>query len=303
MNRDEPSAAIRMKSCFASISLLALAACAGTASDADTLSGGTSLTVSSHGEDRKLILHALPADAPQPLVMIFHGGGGSAGFMAQRTRSFTDQMLDRGYAVAFMNGSSRLGGRNLRTWNGGHCCAYAMRTGIDEVDYIDRAVAAIAARLSLDRSRIFLMGHSNGGMVAYQAAADMGTAVRGIVVISSAMFGDQPRLPQGISAFLTHALDDDNIAFDALSPPKQQRAWDAPPLPFLEAELALVDMLNCGDPERKGDGKDIAMRIRHCAGQAELAVVVSAAGGHGWPKVIPGFSLEHAILEFLDRQQ
>ncbi|MEZ5933698.1 MAG: alpha/beta fold hydrolase [Alphaproteobacteria bacterium] len=261
------------------------------------------MTVSSHGDKRELILRARPTDAPQPLVMIFHGGGGSAWFMARRTSSFADRLLDSGYAVAFMNGSSRRGGRNLRTWNGGHCCAYAMTEAIDDVDYIDRAVPEIAARISLDGSRVFLMGHSNGGMLAYRVPADMGTPVRGIVVISSAMFDDQPRLPQGISAFLTHARDDDNIAFDASFPPKQQRAWDAPPLHFLETEARMADMLDCGKPVPQSAIQDVAMRARRCAGGAELTVVVSATGGHEWPKSIPGFSLEDSILGFLDRQQ
>lgn len=282
---------------------LTLAACAVGVSAADRLPSGTVLTVISGGVERELILRAQPMGTAQPLVLIFHGGGGSARFMARRTSAFSDLLLSRGYAVAFMNGSSRRDGQNLRTWNGGHCCAYAMSAKIDEGDYIDQAIAAIAAQAPVDRSRIFLMGHSNGGMVAYRWPTTLQTNVRGIVVISSAMFADQPAIPQGISTFLIHTRDDDNIAFDASFAPKQKRAWNAPPLPFSEAESRIVEMLGCGSPNEQKMAEGVTQCDHSCANGAELAVVVSATGGHAWPKSIPGFSLEDAILKFLDHQR
>ena len=293
---------ISMERLLAAIGLFGLAACAAAASTTDDLSSGTVLTVASGGVERKLIAHARPDGMQQPLILIFHGGGGAQS-MARRTRSFANQLLVKGYVVALMNGSSRRGGQNLRTWNGGHCCGYAMTAGVNEVDYIDKAIAAIAARTALDKSRIFLMGHSNGGMVSYRSPADMQTPVRGIVVISSAMFDDQPPIAQGISAFLTHARDDDNIAFDASFEPKHKRAWNATPLPFRQTESRMAHMLGCGSPERQSEAGGIARRNRNCAEGADMTVVVSATGGHEWPKSIPGFSLEDAILEFLDRQR
>ena len=236
-------------------------------------------------------------------MLIFHGGGGSAQFMTKRSSTFADLLLSRGYAAAFMNGSSRRDGRNLRTWNGGHCCAYAMTTKIDEGDYIDQAVATIAEHTPVDPSRIFLLGHSNGGMVAYRWPATLRTKVRGIVVISSAMFADQPLIPIGTSAFLTHTRNDDNVAFDASFAPKQKRAWNASPLPFPEAEARMTKRLDCDNPNEQKVAEGVTQRNHACAKGAELTVVISATGGHEWPKSIPRFSLEDAILTFLDRQR
>lgn len=294
---------ITMQGVLAVIGGLTLAVCAMGVSAADRVPSNTVFTVTSDGVERELILRAQPIGTPQPLVLIFHGGGGSAQFMARRSSSFADLLLSRGYAVAFMNGSSRRDGQNLRTWNGAHCCAYAMTAKIDEGDYIDQAIATIAAQATVDRSRIFLMGHSNGGMVAYRWPATLRTKVRGIVVISSAMFADQPTILQGISAFLIHTRDDDNIAFDASFAPKQKRAWNAPPLPFLDAEARMARMLGCDSPNEQKMAEGVTRRDHSCAKGAELTVVVSATGGHAWPKSIPGFSLEDAILKFLDRQQ
>jgi polyhydroxybutyrate depolymerase len=285
------------------IGLLACAASVAEVAAADRVPSSALLTITSGGVERELIVRAQPTGTPQPLVLIFHGGGGSAQFMARRSSAFADLLLNRGYAVAFMNGSSHRDGQNLRTWNGGHCCAYAMTAKIDEADYIDQAVAAIAAQAPVDGSRIFLMGHSNGGMVAYRWPATLRTKVRGIVVISSAMFADQPTLPHGTSAFLTHTRDDNNVAFDASFTPKQKRAWNAPPLPFPEAESRMAKMLSCGSLNEQKVSEGVTQREHSCAKRAELTVVTSATGGHEWPKSMPGFSLEDAILKFLDRQR
>ncbi len=292
-----------MRRILAVIGLLPLVVCAVEVSAADRLPSSTELTVTSGGVERKLILRAQPMGTPQPLVLIFHGGGGSAQFMAQRASAFADLLLSRGYAVAFMNGSFRRDSQNLRTWNGGHCCAYAMTAKIDEGDYIDQAIATIAAQTPVDRSRIFLMGHSNGGMVTYRSPTTLQTKVRGIVVISSAMFADQPAIPQGISAFLIHTRDDDNVAFDASFAPKQKRAWNAPPLPFPETEARMAEMLGCGSPKEQKVTDSVTRRDHACAKGTELTVIVSTRGGHAWPKSIPGFSLEETILTFLDHQR
>ncbi|MBS0154003.1 MAG: alpha/beta fold hydrolase [Nitrospira sp.] len=292
-----------MRRVLALISLLALTTSIAEVSAAGRLPSSIVLTVTSGGVERDFILHAQPTDTPKPLVLIFHGGGGSAQFMVRRSSAFADLLLTRGYAVAFMNGSSHRDGRNFRTWNGGHCCAHAMTTKIDEGNYIDQAIAAIAAHTPVDRSRIFLMGHSNGGMVTYRWLATLRTKVRGIVVISSAMFADQPAIPQGTSAFLTHTHDDNNVAFNASFAPKQKRAWDAPPLPFLEAEARMAQLLDCDNPNEQRVADGVIKRDHTCTSGAELTVVVSETGGHEWPKSIPGFSLEGAILMFLDHQR
>ena len=66
----------------------------------------------------------LPMESgPLPLVMVFHGGGGSADRMQSVSQSLSRQLRAHGYIVAYMNGSSRLNLRNLRTWNADHCCA------------------------------------------------------------------------------------------------------------------------------------------------------------------------------------
>ena len=106
---------------------------------------GETLSVQAGRDTREVILYApAKADGPVPVVLIFHGGGGGADWMAGKSRDLTRTLTSAGYAVSFMNGSSRRGGDNLRTWNAVHCSAFAQRNKIDETAYADAAIEAIA---------------------------------------------------------------------------------------------------------------------------------------------------------------
>jgi len=125
------------------------------------------LTVSAAGTQREAILYAPDAaTGPRPVVLVFHGGGGGADWMTNKSARLTRTLTGAGYAVVYMNGSTKRRTEKLRTWNAVHCCAYAARAKINEAAYADAVLDALDVRLDIDRTRIFLMGHSNGAMLS-----------------------------------------------------------------------------------------------------------------------------------------
>ena len=63
------------------------------------------------------------------LILALHGGGGDPDQFANAS-GLARAAMRQGFAVAFPAGSGRRGER-LLTWNGGYCCGYAARQGID----------------------------------------------------------------------------------------------------------------------------------------------------------------------------
>ena len=58
---------------------------------------GETLSVQAGRETRELILYAPPkTDGPAPLVMVFHGGGGGADWMANKSRDLTRTLTSAG---------------------------------------------------------------------------------------------------------------------------------------------------------------------------------------------------------------
>ncbi|MET7399095.1 PHB depolymerase family esterase [Dactylosporangium sp. NPDC005572] len=108
---------------------------------------------------------SLPAGEAVPLVVVLHGGFGSAR-QAERAYGW-DALADReGFAVVYPDGQGR-------AWNaGGGCCGRPGREGVDDVAYVLGVVAAVRAARPVDPDRIYATGISNGGLMAYRLACD-----------------------------------------------------------------------------------------------------------------------------------
>ncbi|HVQ95190.1 MAG TPA: PHB depolymerase family esterase [Mycobacteriales bacterium] len=140
---------------------------AGAAPGTRTLAGG-----------RVYILHA-PAQATalaRPLVIALHGANQSATTMQRM--SGLDSYSDAAHlVVAYGQG---VDGR----WNAGGCCASRPQ---DDIGYLRAVVADVARVTPIDPTRVYVLGFSNGGMMAWRAACAAPDLVAGAGVVSGAL--------------------------------------------------------------------------------------------------------------------
>jgi polyhydroxybutyrate depolymerase len=222
--------------------------------------------------------------------------------MSGRSEQFTRSLSGAGYVVVYMNGSTKRRTEKLRTWNAVHCCAYAAKAKINEAAYADAVIEALDGRLDIDRTRIFLTGHSNGAMLSYRLAGQMKTTPRAIAPISGAIFADQPAIPARTSIFMYHAVDDETLSYDANPDDKSERWRTAPHVGFLDAESRLAAMKTCGEALAvPAPGVRITERV--CDSGSALVAVTGLSGGHAWPSRPAGYSIEDALLGFFERQR
>ena len=66
-----------------------------------------------------------PRDRPLPVVVVFHGGGGSAAGTRKQTR-MSELGNAEGFVTVYPHGSGPFGSR-LLTWNAITCCSRAMQ--------------------------------------------------------------------------------------------------------------------------------------------------------------------------------
>ena len=262
------------------------------------------LTVKSGKTEREFILYAPDSSpGPVPLVMVFHGGGGGDDWMANKSRKLTRTFNEAGYAVAYMNGSARRDGEKLRTWNAVHCCAYAAKKKINDDAYADAVIEELDRRLDIDRTRIFLIGHSNGAMLSYRIAGQMKTTPRAIAPVSGAIFADQPDVPDRTSIFMYHAVDDEVLSYDGNPEDKAERWRTAPHVGFLKAEAKLAELKDCGPQTSPPSEGGVQTTERACPGSSTLVAVTSPTGGHEWASKGAGYDIEDALLAFFERQR
>lgn len=262
------------------------------------------LTVSAGGTPREAFLYPPDvATGPRPVVLIFHGGGGGAEGMARKSARLTRTLTAASYAVVYMNGSTKRRTEKLRTWNAVHCCAYAAKAKINDAAYADAVIDALDARLDIDRSRIFLVGHSNGAMLSYRIAGQMQTTPRAIAQISGAIFADQPDVPDRTSIFMYHAVDDEVLSYDGNPEDRAERWRTAPHVGFIKAEAKLAGLKECGPPVASVFDGGTTQTERVCPGGSSLIAVTGPSGGHEWLSHPPGYDIEGAISAFFEQQR
>ena len=115
-----------------------------------------------------------------PLVIAMHGGFGS-GTQLETQSQLTTKAEQEGFIVVYPDGvASNL---NIRTWNAGGCCGYAMNNDIDDVGFMNALLDTLQADFAIDTQRIYFTGMSNGGFMTYRVACELSERIAAIAPV------------------------------------------------------------------------------------------------------------------------
>lgn len=258
---------------------------------------GTSETVRLRHDsrNRRYHLHVPPHEqnhAGLPLMVVLHGGGGN-GAQVRDVTGLHALGVAKGFAVAFPDGTGRLP-KKLLTWNSGKVDAYAKRNKVDDVGFLKQVVVDVQKRVSIDSRRIYVVGHSNGGMMCHRLAREAADVFAGIAVVSGAMNFVDTDAASPVAALLIHGSNDQFVSIEggeAKSVIAKKR---------VDASLQnAVDYY----VERNGllayPTKEVADKVRleqyvRAKGEGAAApvwVVTLEGGGHAWPGAERGKAL------------
>jgi len=233
--------------------------------------GSSSHTLESGGRQRTYRVYR-PADLadPAPLVVMLHGGFGSA---AQAESYYGwDAEADSGrFLVLYPDGVDR-------AWNvGGGCCGKPGASGIDDVSFVSAAVAAVGAALPVDPRRIYATGISNGGLLAYRLACDT-RLFAAIGPDSATLLGACPA-PAPISVIHIHGTADRNIPYNGGRGDGFAHI-DGPAVPSVIAAWRATD--DCAPPTSSVSGV-VTTSVAACPDGRSVELITIAGAGHQWP--------------------
>lgn len=241
------------------------------------------------GLARQYRVHLPPgmrADQPLPLVLALHGGGGSMDFMAQDTYGLRQKADQAGFVVAFANGSSPLPSGRLATWNAGNCCGRARDMQTDDVGYLREVVRRIQNTYPIDPKRIYAVGMSNGGMMAYRLACDAADIFSGIMSVAGTDNTGQCHPSRPIRVLHIHALNDDHVPFNGGIGSASAREELITNFKSVPATIEQWVRLDHASPQPT---RVLQVGGAHCdlyppqSGGAPVQLCVTDSGGHSWP--------------------
>ena len=249
-------------------------------------------TIVVDGRKRSFSLH-VPAGhsvGALPLVIVLHGGGGTARGMRQQTRGKLDELSDRdGFVVAYPDGVGK-------HWNDGRLPGEdeASREHVDDVAFLAAMIDAVGRELSIDPKRVFATGISNGGMMSYRLACDLSARIAAIAPVVASMSpvvveGCHPGRPVPVLAI--------NGTSDPLVP------WEGGQVHFGAKMLgevlpvrktvehwARLDSCHSPPVDRDLPDRDPSDGVRAhvhewggCAPGADVVLYELEGGGHTWP--------------------
>lgn len=242
------------------------------------------------GIERRYIRYEPPTldpTVPAPLVLALHGRGGT-GRISEAMFGFNAVADRHGFVVTYLDA---LG--DPPTWNEGFVGVPGGPNRPDDAGFVRALVERESNVRPLDPRRLFVCGHSSGGMMTYRLASEAGDlfAAAGIVAGSVGYRGPGGRVQtvpppvRPVSIIHFHGTADTLVPYDG--------GWrsEGPTgfLPVADTVAFWVQANGCQSPPAS-ETVGIARRETYSGGGSgtEVTLWTIEGGGHSWPQVSRG---------------
>lgn len=155
-----------------------------------------------------------------PLLIALHGGMGDA-YQMERDYGFDAVAEKYGFIVVYPDGLGFLK-YSFHVWNSGYIKA-ALERGTNDVLFLTTLIQSLQLIYSINVSKIYMTGHSNGGMMTYRMAGEHPELFAAVAPVAAAIGGKvdsssseyiipTPSVP--VSVVHVHGKKDKNVLFE-----------------------------------------------------------------------------------------
>lgn len=171
-----------------------------------------------------------------------------------------------------------------------------MDRAVDDVGFTAAVLDDLGRRTGVDPRRVYVTGHSNGGMMSYRVAAELGDRIAAVAPVAGAMHLAPFRPVRPVPVLHIHSVDDPRALYQGgEGPPFPGTTRTVRHRPVEEGLEAWRSLNGCGGSPRVAERREGVAGGRDAGQAAELLVwdgcTTGAAvhhwrlsgSGHGWP--------------------
>ncbi len=238
------------------------------------------------------------ASRPTPLVLAFHGGGGT-GLGAESSTGFSPFADRRGLLVAYPQGLAYDEiGPGYTTWAATGPFD-SVGQGVDDLLFVSDLLDALQRRYCVDPQRIYATGFSAGGAMT----AFLTCGLTGRIAAFAPMSGDAYTFKGGCSPTHVTSILEFHGAADPYEvyagiPAREDPDWRRIGVLEWLSAWAARDGCTGGPSAFFNDASALGERWTGCGGGTEVAHYRVAGLGHSWPPPIGGSSVLDLMWNF-----
>ncbi len=125
---------------------------------------------------------------PTPLLIMLHGYGAS-GVTEDLYLQLGSLSEEKGFLYAYPDGTVNPVGS--RFWNATDACCNLYGSTVNDVAYLNAVIDDLESHYTVDPTRIYLFGHSNGGFMVNRLGCDLSARIAAFVSMAGDTWEDQ----------------------------------------------------------------------------------------------------------------
>ena len=274
---------------------LLIAACSSDAGQTQFETGLQSFETEVAGYNRSYLTYT-PAgyspDRPAPLLMVMHGGGGTAEAMVELTR-FDVKAEEENFIAVFPQAlppdtsQPPRFGSNGPIWNDGSGRFHAGEQNIPDIPYINTVLNEVKERLNVNSDSVFMTGFSNGASMTFRSAVELSQTFNAIAPVAGTLWSDPSSISDPMPLlYISGALDTFNPAEGGIPRAANGQQFGDTPKPSILSYLQnWARAVNCSVmPDTTQFKPDVdKVTFSGCPNGTEINYIIVKDLGHVWP--------------------
>jgi polyhydroxybutyrate depolymerase len=255
--------------------------------------GDQRLNITVGGVAREYVVHVPPqydGQTPLPVVIMFHGGGGTAEAAMWET-GWADKADNEGFLAVLPEGTppdpsrpARFVG-NPQTWNDGSDRGIgAVERNVDDVAFVRQMIDDLSTRFTVDKNRIYATGFSNGASMTFRLGRELPQSFAAIAPVAGADWLAEQRIERPVSLLYITGLADPLNPYEGGEVHIGDKLYGTKP-PTTEMILNWAQQIGCPPDSQVLHDEAGVIGIAHgpCLEDSEVALYTVEGLGHHWP--------------------